>query len=162
MFKQGTTVVHKTHGVGVIDKIEERDFSGKMSKFYIVTIQDQGCPKKVFVPVECAKDRIRPVLTSFDPVFSALHEHRKAGIDHQTWNRRYREYMERIQTGEAIEVATVLGSLHALKNAKDLSFGERKLFDHAKDLLCKELSACEGISIRDAEARIEYELNTVK
>ena len=60
--------------------------------------------------------------------------------DNQTWNRRYREYMEKIKTGSVYEVAEVLRNLYLLKVDKDLSFGERKMLDTAQSLLLKELS----------------------
>jgi CarD family transcriptional regulator len=60
--------------------------------------------------------------------------------DNQTWNRRYRDYMEKIKTGSVYEVAEVLRDLYLLKVDKDLSFGERKMLDTAESLLLKELS----------------------
>jgi CarD family transcriptional regulator len=61
-------------------------------------------------------------------------------VDNQTWNRRYREYTEKIKTGSVFEVAEVLRDLYLLKEDKDLSFGERKMLDTAQSLLLKELS----------------------
>jgi CarD family transcriptional regulator len=61
-------------------------------------------------------------------------------IDNQTWNRRYREYMEKIKTGSVYEIAEVLRDLFLLKVDKELSFGERKMLDTARNLLLKELS----------------------
>jgi CarD family transcriptional regulator len=58
----------------------------------------------------------------------------------QTWNRRYREYMEKIKTGSLYDVAEVYRDLSLLKLTKDLSFGERKLYDTAQTLLVTELS----------------------
>jgi CarD family transcriptional regulator len=60
--------------------------------------------------------------------------------DNQTWNRRYREYMDKIKTGSLFDVAEVFRDLFRLKLTKDLSFGERKLYDTAQVLLVKELS----------------------
>jgi CarD family transcriptional regulator len=60
--------------------------------------------------------------------------------DNQTWNRRYREYMDKIKTGSLYDVAEVFRDLSLLKLTKDLSFGERKLYDTAQVLLVKELS----------------------
>ena len=60
--------------------------------------------------------------------------------DNQTWNRRYREYMDKIKTGSLYDVAEVYRDLSLLKLTKDLSFGERKLYDTAQTLLVKELS----------------------
>ena len=78
-------------------------------------------------------------------------------IDNQTWNRRYREYMEKIRTGSVYEIAEVLRNLYVLKHNKDLSFGERKMLDTAKSLLVKELS----LAKKQDEQTIEAELNSI-
>src|SRR5579871_3226050 len=65
---------------------------------------------------------------------------RKVDADTQTWNRRYREYTEKIKTGSPLEIAKVLRDLLVLKGDKELSFGERKMLDTARSLLVKELS----------------------
>lgn len=145
-YQVGENVVHLSHGVGVIKGIERREFSPeKVAEFYILEIQDNGAPKKVFVPIGSEKERLRPIVKQkdIDQIYSILKNTESEPIDHQTWNRRYREYMERIHTGNAMEIATVLKSLISLKDDKDLSFGERKLLDCAFDLLVRELSIAE-------------------
>jgi CarD family transcriptional regulator len=75
------------------------------------------------------------------PKVYAVMKSRKEGIaDNQTWNRRYREYMDKIKTGSLYDVAEVFRDLFLLKLNKDLSFGERKLYDTAQILLVRELS----------------------
>jgi CarD family transcriptional regulator len=70
---------------------------------------------------------------------------RKDGLpDNQTWNRRYREYMDKIKTGSLFDVAEVFRDLFLLKLTKDLSFGERKLYDTAQILLVRELSTAKN------------------
>ena len=88
-----------------------------------------------------------------DEVLGILRD-KKVKIDRTTWNRRYREYMEKIKTGSVKEIAEVLRNLYLLKNSKDLSFGEKKMFDTAKNLLVKEIS----MSNRIPEAEVEAEL----
>src|ERR1700678_1789350 len=62
-FKVGDNAVHLSHGVGVVRGIEEREFSGgKKQSFYILEIQDNGAPKKVFVPIETSAQRLRPII----------------------------------------------------------------------------------------------------
>ena len=48
--------------------------------------------------------------------------------------------MEKIKTGSVYEIAEVLRDLFVLKVDKELSFGERKMLDTARNLLLKELS----------------------
>ena len=78
-------------------------------------------------------------------------------MDGQTWNRRYREYMEKIKTGSVFEIAEVLRDLSLLKFDKDLSFGERKMLDTAKSLLIKELAVARGAK----EEKIARELDEI-
>jgi CarD family transcriptional regulator len=73
-------------------------------------------------------------------IYDVMKREREAPADSQTWNRRYREYMDKIKTGSLYDVAEVFRDLYLLRLDKDLSFGERKLFDTATTLLLKELS----------------------
>ena len=70
---------------------------------------------------------------------------RDVPVDNQTWNRRYREYMEKIKTGSVFEVAEVYRDLLMLKLEKELSFGERKMLDTARNLLVKEISLAQKV-----------------
>ncbi|HNH47721.1 MAG TPA: CarD family transcriptional regulator, partial [Myxococcota bacterium] len=74
-----------------------------------------------------------------DKVYEIL-KNRDVPTDNQTWNRRYRDYMSKIKTGDPIEVAKVLRDLALLKGDKALSFGERKMFDQARNLLVQEIA----------------------
>ena len=80
---------------------------------------------------------------------------REAGTESQTWNRRYREYMDKIKTGSLFDVAEVYRDLALLKLTKDLSFGERKLYDTAQILLVKELSTAKNTSEETIISEIE-------
>jgi CarD family transcriptional regulator len=76
-------------------------------------------------------------------------------IDAQTWNRRYREYVEKIKTGSIFEVAGVLRDLFLLRLGKDLSFGERRMLDTARNLLVKELSIVKHSTEKSIEKEIK-------
>ncbi|HEY4769100.1 MAG TPA: CarD family transcriptional regulator, partial [Myxococcales bacterium] len=80
-------------------------------------------------------------------------------VDSATWNRRYREYMEKIKTGSVFEIAEVLRDLYLLKFDKDLSFGERKMLDTARNLLIKELSLAKGVNEDDIEGDLKSIFN---
>ncbi|MDP3481336.1 MAG: CarD family transcriptional regulator, partial [Desulfoprunum sp.] len=87
----------------------------------------------------------------------AILEDRTCIIGSQTWNRRYRDYMEKIKTGSVHEVAAVLRDLFLLSIDKDLSYGERKMLDTAKNLLVKELSLAQDVD----EANITNKIDTI-
>jgi CarD family transcriptional regulator len=102
--------------------------------------------------------RLREVIRKID-VSKVIHilKDRDVAIDNQTWNRRYREYMEKINTGSIYEIAEVLRDLHLLKTEKELSFGERKIMDTAKNLLVKELAIARDVK----ESDILREIKTI-
>jgi CarD family transcriptional regulator len=156
-FKVGDPVVHLSHGVGHVKGIEEREFSaGRKQRFYILEIQDNGAPKKVFVPIESSAQRLRPVInkTQAAAVYTELARKADAGVARKTWNMRYREYMEKIHTGEILAAVEVLRDLVVLKQVADLSFGERKLLDQALDLIAKELAIVEGEKVEAVRERV--------
>lgn len=157
-FKVGDNAVHLSHGVGIVKGIEEREFGeGIKQRFYILEICDNGAPKKVFVPIGSSANRLRPIIdkTEVREVYKILRRKETSELDHQTWNRRYREYMEKIHTGQVQEIAEVLRALFLLKHDKDLSFGERKLLDQAKSLLVKELSLAQNVEEQEVEKELE-------
>ena len=80
---------------------------------------------------------------------------RDVQVTAQTWNRRYRDYMDKIKTGSVFEVAVVLRDLFLLKEDKELSYGERKMLDTAKNLLVKELSLAKQMDQDKVERQIE-------
>jgi CarD family transcriptional regulator len=93
-------------------------------------------------------------------VYAILKE-KDISVDSTTWNRRYREYMEKIKTGSVFEIAEVLRDLYLLKGDKDLSFGERKMLDTARSLLIKELSLAKECSEEDIEGDLKKIFNLV-
>ncbi|MDO8462512.1 MAG: CarD family transcriptional regulator [Deltaproteobacteria bacterium] len=140
MFKAGDKAVYPAHGVGEVQAIETREISGNRQTFYILKILDNGMT--IMVPTDNVKSvGLREVISEdeVEEVYAILKE-RDITVDNQTWNRRYREYMDKIKTGSVYEIAEVLRDLSLLKFEKELSFGERKMLDTAKSLLVKELA----------------------
>lgn len=156
-FKVGDKAVYPAHGVGEVKSIESREIMGSKQTFYVLQILDSGI--KIMVPTANVNAvGLREVISDqeVDDVYEILKQ-RDVHIDNQTWNRRYREYMDKIKTGSVYEIAEVLRDLSILKFKKELSFGERKMLDTAKSLLVKELAICES---RD-EDEIEEEINEI-
>jgi CarD family transcriptional regulator len=157
MFQIGDKAVYPGHGVGIIEAIQSMQISGKQEIFYILRILDNGMT--IMIPREnVGAVRLREVIRKID-VSKVIHilKDRDVTIDNQTWNRRYREYMEKINTGSIYEIAEVLRDLHLLKSEKELSFGERKIMDMAKNLLVKELAIARDVK----EADILKEIKTI-
>lgn len=148
-FKVGDKAVHLSYGMGVIKGVEMREFTpGTKREFYIFEIQDNGAPKKAFIPVDQVSNRLRPVVSKADAesIIEFIHANKAQTIDQGTWNMRYRTYMEKIHTGNVREVAEVFVALMQLKDEKDLSFGERKLLDQSLNLIVQECSIAMDVS----------------
>ena len=157
MFQIGDKAVYPGHGVGVIEAIETKEISGKEQSFFILRILDNEMT--IMIPKDnVAAVRLREVIRKIDvsKVIQILKD-RDVTIDNQTWNRRYREYMEKINTGSIYEIAEVLRDLHLLRAEKELSFGERKIMDMAKNLLVKVLSIARDVK----ESNILREIKTI-
>jgi CarD family transcriptional regulator len=140
MFDIGDKAVYPGHGVGVIEAIESKKISGREQLFFILRILDNGMT--IMIPTgNLEVVGLRGVIPSVEipRVFEILKE-RQISLDTQTWNRRYREYMDKINTGSIFSIAEVLRDLQVLKMEKDLSFGERKILDTAENLLVRELA----------------------
>ena len=140
MFKIGDLAVYPAHGVGRIEAIEGREISGNKQDFYIMKILENDMI--IMIPVDNVEAvGLRDIIDKAEVIkVYDIMKQRDIPADNQTWNRRYREYMEKIKTGSVYEVAEVLRDLYLLKVDKDLSFGERKMLDTAQSLLLKELS----------------------
>jgi len=157
MFKVGDNAVYPAHGVTVVKRIEQRKVGGENKSFYVLQVVDNKMT--IMVPTDNAEAvGLRGIISDQDVkrVYSILKD-RDVRIDQTTWNRRYREYMEKIKTGSVFEIAEVLRNLFLLRHSKDLSFGERKMLDQAKHLLVKEIS----LAKQSKEEEIEQEIQTI-
>src|SRR5262245_42211346 len=156
-FRVGDKAVYPAHGVTEITGIETKEINGAKHHFYILKVLENGM--RIMVPTKnvgavglravCNKNEVKEV---YDILRS-----RDVSVEGQTWNRRYREYMEKIKTGSVFEIAEVLRDLSLLKHDKDLSFGERKMLDTAKALLIKELAVAKSAK----EEKIARELEEI-
>jgi CarD family transcriptional regulator len=155
MFKEGDLAVYPAHGVGIIETIETKEISGCRQDFYTIRILDNNM--KIMVPTRNVDNvGLREIIGQKEiPRLYSILKKRDMVIDNQTWNRRYREYMDKIKTGSVFEVAEVYRDLLMLKEEKDLSFGERKMLDTARSLLVKEISLAKKV----AEKQIEKDLD---
>lgn len=157
MFNVGDLAVYPAQGVGIIEAIECREVMGCSQRFYIMRIMGNGM--KIMIPTDSADTvGLREVIAVGDiPKIYAILLNKDVNIDRQTWNKRYRDYLEKIKTGSVFEIASVLRDLFILKADKNLSFGERKMMDTAKSLLVKEIS----VASKSEETKIEQYLQTI-
>ncbi len=125
MFKVNDLAVYPAHGVGRIEAIEEKTIGGVTQLFYIMRILDNDM--KIMIPQNNAENvGLRNIISDeeVEKVYSILKK-KDVEFTTQTWNRRYREYMEKIKTGSIFDLAVVLRDLYILQMDKPLSFGEK-------------------------------------
>ena len=140
MFKIGDIAVYPAHGVGVIESVESKNISGKEHSFLMMRILDNDMT--IMIPTDnVERVGLRQVIgpDMVEEIYEILEE-KEVQIDAKTWNKRFREYTEKIKTGSHIDAAEVLRDLMTLKHEKGLSFGERKMLDNVKNLLSQEIA----------------------
>ncbi len=154
-FCVGDLAVYPAHGVGRIDSVESRDINGKKQDFYILKVIESGMT--IMIPTaNVSQVGLRDVIDKKDvpKIFEVMTTGVDSASESQTWNRRYREYMDKIKTGSLRDVAEVYRDLSLLKHTKDLSFGERKLYDTAQTLLVKEISTAREVTEETVQSEI--------
>jgi len=155
VFIAGDMAVYPAHGVGVIESIETQTVAGTDHSFYVMKIIENDM--KIMIPTRnSANVGLRAIIdkNEVEKVLGILRD-RDIEISAQTWNRRYRDYMEKIKTGSIFEVAVVLRDLFLLSVDKELSYGERKMMDTAKNLLVKEISLARNMDEANTADQIE-------
>jgi CarD family transcriptional regulator len=153
-FKVGDLAVYPAHGVGRIEALESKNISGIAQSFYVMRILENDM--KIMIPVQnVGSVGLREVIgpEQVAEIFQILKNH-EVVPETQNWNRRYREYMEKIKTGSIYEVAAVLRDLSILRQDKELSFGERKMLDMARNLIVREIS----VAMDQAEGQVEGDI----
>ncbi|MEF3696919.1 CarD family transcriptional regulator [Desulfolutivibrio sp.] len=142
MFSVDQLVVYPAQGVGKVERIESRDIGGATTDFFIVRILSNNVT--LMVPVRNAQNvGLRPLCTEDQgrAIIESLKDRSDfTGYTGQNWNRRYREYSEKLKSGDLADVAYVLKELLLIGQNKELSFGERRLLEQATGLLTLELS----------------------
>lgn len=153
-FKIGDKAVYPAHGVGVIKGIESRDIGGSKQDFYVLQILSSGAT--LMVPTEgCSKAGMREVISDeeIDSVYVILKS--PGRVTQTTWNRRFREFNDKLRTGSLSDIAEVLRDLNSLKGDKDLSFGEKRMLDKARSMIVAEISAARSRAETEVEAELE-------
>src|SRR3954467_12812948 len=139
--------------------IEHTEVAGQRQSFYVLRILENGM--RIMIPInKVGSVGLREIISEEDvkQVYSILRE-KDISVDSTTWNRRYREYMEKIKTGSVFEIAEVLRDLCVLRVTKDLSFGERRMLDTARSLLIKEIALAKGVNEDDIETDLKQIFN---
>ena len=150
MFHIGDKIVYPMHGAGIIEEIEMQEVLGEKREYFIIRMPIGDM--KVMVPIDNVDDvGVRYIIDEkeIEGVMEVLKGMRSTMP--QNWNRRYRANMERIKTGDILEIAAVVRNLTILDDEKGLSTGERKMMGNAKQILLSELVLASGQIMEDVE-----------
>ena len=158
MYNIGDKIVYPMHGAGVIEAIEEREILGKRQKYYIMKMPIGEM--KVLIPMKNVKEiGIRAVIDQSEAE-NVIQIFKKDATDMSSnWNKRYRENMNRIKSGNIYEVAHVVKNLMTREKQKGLSTGERKMLNSAKQILISELVLAKSMSQEDIEKMLDNLVN---
>lgn len=155
MFSVGSKVYYPVHGVAELTAVETKTIGDHEFAIYVLTVVESGL--KIMVPIKNALNvGIRELLSleEVGEVYEIL-QSKDGGSSSQTWNRRHREYMDKIKTGSAYEIAEVLRDLCLLRDTKTLSFGERRMLETARALLVREIACIKQTPENDVISEIE-------
>lgn len=159
MYQVGDRVVHPMHGAGIIESIVQERLGGQLSSYYVFRMPSGGLTLKIPTG-SCGAIGVRALSTS-GRIREVLGAIPGLEIDRTSnWNRRYRENLNRLKSGDLLEVARVIKGLMWRDREKGLSNGERKMLHSAKQILVSEVVLVEGHTYPDAEQRIEQAMMT--
>ena len=157
MYNIGDQIVYPMHGAGTIDSIEEKDIFGEKQSYYILKM-----PGEVTVMVPIAKAEqvgVRSVIDkgSADKVFKLLEQDETEM--NKNWNKRYRDNMDKLKSGNIFEIADVVRNLSFKQKEKGLSTGEKKMLNNAKQILVSELVLAENSNTDAIEEMVDNKIN---
>ncbi len=156
-FNIGDLAVYPGHGVGRIDAIEQREVCDEIQEFYIMVILDSNIT--IMIPKNNTSNvGLRQLVNDKEikEVYNTLRR-RRVRLSHQTWNKRYKQFHDKIKRGSLFEVAEVYRDLNLISLNKELSFGERKMMETARHLIVSELAQARSLP----ESEIEKEINEI-
>lgn len=158
MFNVGDKVVYPMHGAGVIESIEEKAILDEKQSYYIIKMPGEV---KVMVPTAKAEEiGVRNIIdkASAEKVIKVLEQ--ESTEMSMNWNKRYRDNMEKMKTGNIYEVADIVRNLSFKQKEKGLSTGEKKMLYNAKQILVSELVFAEDSTQNEVEELVDSKINS--
>lgn len=158
MFNVGDKIVYPMHGAGTIDSIEEKDILGEKQAYYIIKMPGEV---KVMIPTNKADQvGVRNIIGKDEAskVMSILGEN-ETEMSHN-WNKRYRDNMDKMKSGDIYEIADVVRNLSFKQKEKGLSTAEKKMLTNARQILVSELVLAQSSSKDEMEELVDNKINT--
>lgn len=155
-FKVGDSVVHTAHGLGRVVRLDEKRLSGQEARLYYEVTTQKGT---VWVPVETREAvraaRLRPLTAKPELArYRSLLKSRPTSLD-RDYRKRHVELADRLKQGSFQVVCEVVRDLTARGWQKPLSEGDATWLRKAREGLCQEWAAAEGVSISEAAQEVE-------
>lgn len=157
-FRVGDKVVYPNHGIAVVENINDRSVGDSSMKFYQLRLSSNN--SLVMIPTNGIRQvGLRKIIN--DREVNKLYRILQNGVvqEYDNWMGRYRENLEKMQSGSIFEVAEVLKNLFFLSNQKDLSYREKKMFIKARYLIVSELMEVQELSEQDVEKKLDRALS---
>lgn len=156
MFNIGDNIVYPMHGAGVIDSIEKKNILNEEQEYYVIAMPGEV---KVMVPTaNAAQIGVRSVISKNDveKVFNILEDNETEMSNN--WNKRYRDNMDKMKSGDIYEIADVVRNLSLKQKEKGLSTGEKKMLNNARQILVSELALADNKSQEEVEKLIDNKI----
>jgi CarD family transcriptional regulator len=160
-FQVGDRAVYPAHGVAEVVAIESKEIAGSRKDFYVLKVIHSEM--KLMIPCDGADRAGLRVVASAEiagEVFEVLRS-TEVAVKPGPWNRRFREYTELVNSGRLVEVAKVYRDLWRIRPTRELSYGERRLLEHSRNLLVAELALARGMNVTELEAELEVAVQHV-
>ncbi len=157
MFKIGDKILYPMHGAGKIERIEQIEALGELKDYYVLKLAVGNLD--VMVPISSSEDvGIRHIIE--EDYLSEIYEvlNGESSTMPRNWNRRYRENMELLKTGDILKTAQVVRNLLRVDRVKKLSTGEKKMLKNARQILESEIVLVAGISPEEVSDKVEREI----
>ena len=157
MFNVGDKVVYPMHGAGTIDSIDKKNILDEEVEY--INISMPGGVKVMVPSNQASKQGLRNIITQneVEKVFCVLETDETEMSDN--WNKRYRDNMEKMKSGDIYEVADVVRNLSFKQKEKGLSTGEKKMLNNAKQILVSELVLVENASSAEMEKLVDNKID---
>ena len=156
-FNVGDKIVYPMHGAGTIHAIEKKNILNEEQDYYIISMPGEV---KVMVPTQKAEEiGVRNIIAkeNANKVFQILESNETEMSNN--WNKRYRDNMEKMKSGDIYEVADVVRNLSFKQKEKGLSTGEKKMLLNAKQILVSELTLAQSSNKDDMEELVDNTIN---
>ena len=154
MYKVGDKIAYPMHGAGTVARVESREILGAVKDYYVLNISCGSMD--LMIPVDnCSSIGVRPVVSreEIQRVMGILGQ--ESLVVQKNWNKRVRENMDRLKTGELAVVAEIVRDLTRMDRARRLSAGEKKMLSNARRILISEVMLVEGLQEEEAAERVE-------